>query len=562
MSVIQIASSAVNAKLYNATDDVRRFVSSIISYKVQGAEMSAAYRSNQWDGRSTFFDFKTNKFPAGFVNYVYAQLTKQGHTVQIVKKPLPEPLGVENPKVDNFKEDPRYDYQAEAVRRLLKHGMMIAQVATGGGKSRIARIAYARVQRPTMFLTTRSVLMHQMKDSFEEAFNIKVGVMGDSDWSPRSGFNVAMVQTLAQRLEKKTYNGEIATRLEAQKRREDDDVADLKKRLKRKKRPINVIALEVQKLRKQQIEARPSDAWLAADVKKKVDEHNKRRLRVVEIVEKMEFVILEEAHEAGSNSYYSVMRACKNAYYRLSLTATPFMKDDEEANMRLMAVSGMIGIRVTEEMLIERGILARPYFKFVSLPKPEKLHRMTPWQNAYKHGIVNNDIRNTHIVKEVLTARQYDLPAMVLIQQTAHGKALETLMRSAGLNAKFIFGESKQSERKSELKRLQSGEVDVLIGSTILDVGVDVPSVGMVILAGGGKAEVALRQRIGRGLREKKNMPNVAFIVDFVDQHNVHLSDHFKQREYVIRNTPGFGENVLDPGQQFDFKGLGLRKLA
>ena len=43
----------------------------------------------------------------------------------------------------------------------------------------------------------------------------------------------------------------------------------------------------------------------------------------------------------------------------------------------------------------------------------------------------------------------------------------------------------------------------------ILDVGVDVPSVGCIILAGGGKAEVANRQRIGRGLRAKKLGPNI-----------------------------------------------------
>ncbi|MBH8434009.1 hypothetical protein I8Q59_09430, partial [Acinetobacter baumannii] len=43
----------------------------------------------------------------------------------------------------------------------------------------------------------------------------------------------------------------------------------------------------------------------------------------------------------------------------------------------------------------------------------------------------------------------------------------------------------------------------------LLDGGVDVPAVGLIILAGGGKAEVALRQRIGRGLRAKKFGPNV-----------------------------------------------------
>jgi superfamily II DNA or RNA helicase len=36
---------------------------------------------------------------------------------------------------------------------------MIAQVATGGGKSNICALTVARIKRPTLFITTRSVLM-------------------------------------------------------------------------------------------------------------------------------------------------------------------------------------------------------------------------------------------------------------------------------------------------------------------------------------------------------------------------------------------------------------------
>lgn len=97
-----------------------------------------------------------------------------------------------------------------------------------------------------------------------------------------------------------------------------------------------------------------------------------------------------------------------------------------------------------------------------------------------------------------------------------------------------------------------------LIGSTILDVGVDVPSVGLVVLAGGGKAEVAHRQRIGRGLRAKKKGPNVALVVDFDDSINSHLKEHAVTRENILRTTPGFAERILPPGVDFDFKKLGL----
>ena len=563
MSIIQIACGAVSARLHNSDRQARLITSTVLSYAVEGAEFSDAYKANHWDGRSTFFDHKTGMFPAGFLHLVHSTLTNRGYTVQIIRKPLPKPLGSKDAKVDDFPDDPRYDFQAETVESLLKHGQMIAQVATGGGKSRIARLAYERIRRPTLFITTRSVLMYQMKDSFEESLGKRVGVMGDSEWSPTKGFNVAMVQTLAARIELKTYSDEISRRMELLKSKEEKEITALKKKYaiaNRKKSGVaylKVQAGELASVRDWHKRARPTDKELADDVKVSVDKHNARRKKVVATLEQFEFVILEEAHEAGSNSFYDVMRQCRNAHYRLSLTATPFMKDGEESNMRLMACSGPIGIRVSEKMLIDSGILAKPFFKYVKPIKPSNLYNLTAWQRAYKLGIVESDARNRHIVWEATRAKDAGLPVMTLVVHKAHGKVLEKLMKEAGIEAVFIDGSSKQVQRQSALNKLGSGEIDVLIGSIILDVGVDVPSVGMIILAGGGKAEVSLRQRVGRGLRAKKNGPNVAFILDFSDEDNTHLLKHSVQRRRIIEGTPGFMENILAPGEDFDYAQFG-----
>jgi len=95
--------------------------------------------------------------------------------------------------------------------------------------------------------------------------------------------------------------------------------------------------------------------------------------------------------------------------------------------------------------------------------------------------------------------------------------------------------------------------IQVLIGSNILDVGVDCPALGMVINAAGGKAEVNLRQRIGRGLRSKKTGPNVCFFLDFTDIHNKHLGKHSATRRGIVQATPGFDENILLDSQDFPY---------
>jgi len=167
--------------------------------------------------------------------------------------------------------------------------------------------------------------------------------------------------------------------------------------------------------------------------------------------------------------------------------------------------------------------------------------------------------RNMQIVSEVAEGKRHGLTAIVLVQRTQHGEILKKLIEAAGMKVEFIQGENDQHARQAALDKLGSGKIDVLIGTTILDVGVDVPSVGMVVLAGGGKAEVATRQRIGRGLRAKKSGPNVCFVVDFHDGWNNHTSSHSRERQRIIESTPGFVENIV---LHFDYEGLGLRRVA
>lgn len=571
--LITIGFTPVNAVLIGADRHAKLITREALSYLVDGFEhMNVA---GHWDGRSSFFDFKTETFPTGFVYKVQAALMKAGYPVVVRSAgEVPAPLGPARPVVDGFGADPRYEYQFQVAEKLIKFRQVIARVATGGGKSRIARIAYKRIARPTLFVTTRGILMHQMADAIRE-MGEPCGVMGDEVWTPRpTGFNVAMVQTLAAWLANPTEEQELERRLKNREAAEDRQVATELARLKRAKAPESHIAQHIVKVRQALERQRVPDERLIADVKKAVAEQQKRRETALATLLAYEFVILEEAHEASGNSYYEILRQCKNAHYRLSLTGTPFMKESEEANLRLEASSGPVAITVSEKQLIDAGILARPFFKFVKLHNPapsytapdkdgkmrtHKLFRSTPWQKAYEIGIVHNEERNRAIVHEVKRAVDHGLTAMILVSAKKHGALLSGLLTEAGVRTNYIFGEHHQDERKAALLALGDGRLDCLIGSTILDVGVDVPAVGMIVLAGAGKAEVALRQRIGRGLRAKKSGPNVALVVDFIEATNNHLIDHQRQRKAIINATPGFAEGIVN---DFDYAALGFTRRA
>jgi superfamily II DNA or RNA helicase len=579
--ILTIAHNAVNARVTHAgttpPDAVITLIQETLSYKVEGAEYTGAFQSHQWNGRSNFYDYETHTFPTGFVAIVLAALKKAGHQVNLARRPFPPALGPAFPIVDDFPEDVRYDYQREIVEKVLRHGQIIARVATGGGKSRIARLVYKRISRPTLFLTTRGILMHQMARSVR-AMGERVGILGDDEWSPVPGFNAGMVQTFAARLRETTFAKEYDAIAQGIADEEEKQILALRKKLKDRGVRGAEFESQVAELNDRLVAARPSEGVVKARAAAAANAQLERRRETLELLQKFELVILEEAHEASGNSYFDIMRMCKNAHYRLSLTGTPFMKESEEANMRLMASSGPVAIWVSEKTLIDRGILAKPYFKFIrlsdELPEGEievkvtgtapavrrvKLMKSTPWPKCYEVGVVGAIKRNAMIVYEAKRAVDHGLSVMVLVQHKKHGRLLQSHLTAAGMRANFIMGEHDQNERDAAINALKSRKIDVLIGSTILDVGVDVPAIDMVIIGSAGKAEVGTRQRIGRGLREKKGRPNVCFIVDFDDWQNNHLRDHSKQRRAIIEETPGFVEGIVN---DFDYAAHGFSKVA
>lgn len=518
---VRIVFDAVNAIVKGANDDVKLKIQKMLSYDVDNGRYSGG--GSGWSGQSSMFSWSNGVFPAGFARAVAADLGRAGIKCALVRKEMVKPLGKPNPVVSSFPYNPDYAYQDETCERLVQFGGIIAQIATGGGKSQIACKAAARIGRMTLFITTRSMLMFQMEENFQKSIDYraehgepwlkgeKVGVIGSGELKFSRYINVATVQTLASFLSEPTAD------MSAEKR----------------------------------------------------DFHLRRRELMKKMLASVSLLVQEEAHEASGESFYEVARLCKNADYRLALTATPFMKDSTEANMRLMAVSGRIEIKVSEKYLIDKGILAKPFFlyrKIGYVPDTERLNKeltgkhvnfrvsmSTAYQKAYQLGITYNLARNSAIVDTAVVFKQFGLSCMTLVRHERHGQILKEMLEQRGLVASFINGKSSAATRSAKLIELATGKIDVLIGSTILDVGVDVPSVGSVIMAGGGKAEVELRQRVGRGLRKKKNQANVCFVADFLDTSNKHLMSHSYERKNIIETTPGFAEGLLGIDGKFDF---------
>ena len=76
----------------------------------------------------------------------------------------------------------------------------------------------------------------------------------------------------------------------------------------------------------------------------------------------------------------------------------------------------------------------------------------------------------------------------------------------APLRVGMVHGRMKPADRDAEMARFRDGELDVLVGTTVIEVGVDVPEATMMVIEGADRFGLAqlhqLRGRVGRGTAE------------------------------------------------------------
>jgi superfamily II DNA or RNA helicase len=259
---------------------------------------------------------------------------------------------------------------------------------------------------------------------------------------------------------------------------------------------------------------------------------------VMGILSRYKLLFIDEAHRSGAKQFYETAAACNNALYRFGLTATPFMKGNAEDDMWLEGTTGKVITKVTNGELIKRGILARPYFKFI--PVNTRLPRkITKWRDVYEHGIIKNVERNIQVVKWTKALAKKGKKPLVIVLEYDHGQILEDTMNSIGMKAQFVDGRTDSAQRTKYLKDLASGRLDAIICTNIFDEGIDVCEIGSIVLAAGTKAAPALFQRTGRAIRAKDG-DNTAIIVDFLDNHHWKLREHSERRYAMVKNEDGF----------------------
>ena len=358
------------------------------------------------------------------------------------------------------------DYQQEVVEIAMNSRLMdvswprgVVKVATGGGKTEIAVGMYQCNHLPTVFLVHRKDLMEQAAQRFEK-YGIECGRIGDSEFIMNcSTVTVATIQTI----------------------------------------------------------------WR---IMKNEDDPRNEKLKA--LFENTKQLFFDEAHLMAAdvdkaNTFIKISKMFENADVRWGLTATPFIKDDEYSNNLLRGATGGLLCDISNKALIERKFLTPPRVKMryvqhpsryedviTKMPRDLPTGRGTKWNEIYDYVIVSSPARNLAIIEEIEAAPK---PCLVLLQRTKH---LDYLKEMGMPEYPVLTGKDSKKKRMETVAKIRTGEIPVIVCTTIFDEGVDIPELQSVIMAGGGKSKIKTLQRLGRGLRLAEGKEEV-LIVDFDD---------------------------------------------
>jgi superfamily II DNA or RNA helicase len=431
------------------------------SYYQKGYQFTQKYKSGFWDGRIRLFNKVKKTFPAGLVQDVVKVLKDCGVRVQVDDRRKCPPIGPidKNITLHGVSFDYPYDFQLEAMEKMILGQRGVAAMATNSGKSVLAVLIATCLKVPTLFLVPGKELLYQLQKTFARCLNVsidEIGIIGDGQFKPGDWATIAIV----------------------------------------------------------------------ASVHSKLTKNDKR---MWDVLNRTDLLFCDEVHRAGSNTWFEVLKSC-DAFFRFGLSGTPMMRSDG-ADLRLIAAMGPVLVEVKNKELIERGISSEVQIQMLPIRKPD-IPKGTPYQDAYAAGIVENVYRNRSLCVLVDRFVSQGLKVLMLVRELRHGWAIDkrlwTYKQKSFLTHQFIHGKESTAARQQALKDFDTGDLMVLIATSILDEGVDVPNIDVLVMCGGGKSSIKTLQRVGRGIR--RGSTGKLIVVDTVDFHNKYLLEHSYQR--------------------------------
>lgn len=274
-------------------------------------------------------------------------------------------------------------------------------------------------------------------------------------------------------------------------------------------------------------------------------------------------LVIDEAHVAPAFAYYNIA----NAFHPTVLygcTATPFRKDG-----RHIYANALFSSRTFEtdpESVL--GHLAR--MRYITVPvdgyfnereiMAAVTHEDSVMDAAKMKLVVGDPIRYSILLETIKTVAGAGLSCAVICGNNMWlTELLKDALDSAAVPCRCILGSTKLADRDAAIADTISGVNKVLVATTTLDEGVDIPSLDAIVFAVPFSSKITAIQRAGRVARKNPGKKR-GFIIDFIDTslprlsamgyaRRAHIKRAFAIKELRTVTSESIGDALLIQGE-------------
>jgi ATP-dependent DNA helicase RecG len=199
--------------------------------------------------------------------------------------------------------------------------------------------------------------------------------------------------------------------------------------------------------------------------------------------ERLALVIVDEQHRFGVHQRLALREkgvGGRLAPHQLIMTATPIP--------RTLAMSAYADL---DTSVIDELPPGRKPIETIAIPDSRREEVIERVRKACEEG------RQAYWVCTLIEESE------ALQCQAAEVTAAELAERLPGLKVGLVHGRLKAAEKAEMMERFKTGELDLLVATTVIEVGVDVPNASLIIIENPERLGLAqlhqLRGRVGRG---------------------------------------------------------------
>ena len=221
--------------------------------------------------------------------------------------------------------------------------------------------------------------------------------------------------------------------------------------------------------------------------------------RIDEIRNKFDFVIADECHHVPAETFKEVLFKISSPY-RMALSATPTRTDGNEHLIFLAC--GEIVYKITYRDLIKYGLVVpiRHFKIYVELNENERSEYERAKNILQMKSIAGKAKMKIDIVKKIVEF-EYKLGSKILVF-TQYIQQAEDIYREIKNSIKEVsILTSETKDRDTVFKLFEKGLIKILVTTTVLDEGIDVPDADVAIIVSGTGSPRQMIQRIGRVCR-------------------------------------------------------------